>query len=154
MAPPQRRHDGNGHEGGDDVQTAIRFVVRSLDDLKESVVRLESTVREDFVSTADMEVVRLQVMHLRDDVQRQVGQIERDMAAAITQAKADMQVKIDQHQAATAERLKSAVNRRDTDVRIGRWLVRVGIPLSTVAALKLLWDIFGAAIKRGLTGGP
>lgn len=109
------------------VRTAIEFVVKSVDRLEDSVVRLQQTVREDFASIDELDVVKHSLAQLREDVSSRLARLEE--AAKATAA------------SSTAE------------VKVSRWLVRVAIPAGALALLKLAWDLYGAALRRGL-GGP
>jgi len=121
------------------VKTAIEFIVKGVDRLEASIVRLESTVREDFATTAELEVVKAAVTELRMELNRRLLESEKDIDA-----------KLAAHAVMIDTRLKTERSKRDTETRIARWLIRVAIPMGALAVLKFGWDIFQHWAKSGI----
>lgn len=140
----RRPHDGRtGDDSVAEVRTAISFVVKSVDRLEDAVVRLEQTVRQDFAATGELELVKAGVHELRREMERRIGDIERDVEKQLAGITASTQAQV-----------TAAIQRRETDIRLAWWLTRVGLPTAGIFGLKLVWDLVGDAIKRAFGGGP
>jgi hypothetical protein len=125
-----------------EVRTAVQFLVRGIERLEGSLDRLQQTVREDFASTGDLEMVKAAVTQLRIDLDRRLTDLERDQRA--------------QHDRMTAhveDRVKGVSTRNDRDVRIARWFIYAAIPSGVLALGTLAWEIFKAWFKTKTGGG-
>lgn len=110
-----------GDIGDPGSRQAIELVVKMVDRLEASIDRLQTTVREDFASQGELELVKLAVQQLRADVDRRLAEI----------ANRDTQMS-------------------DNDRRIARWFIRVAIPMGGLAVVKIAWDAFiGPWLKAG-----
>lgn len=103
-----------------EVRTAIGFVVKSVDRLEDSVVRLQQTVREDFASIGELDIVKQSLHALREDVTKRLNALER-----------------------------RAAKEPSTEVRLTRWFLYVGIPAGALGLLSFLWELYKRALKVG-----
>ena len=124
----ERRDDDDTKVTVAEVRTAIGFVVQSVERLEESIGKLERTVREDFATTGELELVKVSVQQLREDLNRRLN---------------DMLAEIGRRSSTTP-----------LELRIIRWTLYVGVPMGLLALVKFMWDLFGAAVKRGMSGTP
>jgi hypothetical protein len=105
-----------------EVRTAMKFVVDSVDRLEDSITRLQQTVREDFATTGDLEIVKASLMHLREDVMRRMLLLE---------------------DAARAPKAEPGA-----EVQVSRWLVRVAIPAGGLGLIAFLWELYKAVVLK------
>lgn len=123
-----RRDDDDTKVTVAEVRTAIGFVVQSVERLEESIGKLERTVREDFSTTGELELVKVSVQQLREELSRRLKEMEAEIG--------------------------KRSGTPPTELRIIRWTLYVGVPMGLMALLKLAWDVLGVAIKRGVGGAP
>lgn len=123
-----------------EVRTAIQFLVKGIDRLEGSLDRLQQTVREDFASTGDLEIVKAAVTQLRIDLDRRLSEVERGRVA-------DQQAM----QAHVDERVKRMSARNERDIKIAKWLIRVAIPAGLLAVGTLAWKVFSAYVQHVVT---
>ena len=124
----ERRDDDDTKVTVAEVRTAIGFVVQSVERLEESIGKLERTVREDFATTGELELVKVSVQQLREELNRRLN---------------EMLAEIGRRSSTTP-----------LELRIIRWTLYVGVPMGLLALAKLGWDLFGSAVKRGMGGTP
>lgn len=125
-----------------EVRTAIQFLVKGIDRLEGSLDRLQQTVREDFASTGDLEVVKAAVTQLRLDLDRRLTELERSQAE-----------KAKTLETAVDQRARSLSVRNQRDIKIARWFIYVAIPFGALGLLSLAWEAFKAWTKAQ-AGGP
>ena len=113
-----------------EVKTAIGFVVASVDRLEDSVVRLQQTVREDFASVAEVDIVKQSLHQLREEVTRRLDALEKSARDAG----------------------RPVAPEPPPEVRLTRWFLFVGIPSGALGLLALLWELYKRAVA--LKVGP
>lgn len=116
--PGRQTIDGSGDPGGS--QQTIALIVKMIDRLEVSIDRLQTTVREDFASQAELELLKLAFQQLRTDVDRKISDIN---AASTTMS--------------------------DSDRKIARWFIRVAIPMGFLALVKFAWDALMPWLRAG-----
>lgn len=124
MAPGQRIDGKQGRE------QAIDLLVMMVDRVQDGLDHLQKTVREDFASQGELENVKLAVQHLRGEVER----LRADMTKGFD-AKADATARLS-----------------DTERKMVKWFLWVGIPGGALAAARFAWDFILKPILNG--GGP
>lgn len=109
------------------VRVAMDFVVKAVDRLDDSIVRLQQTVREDFATVDELDVVKSAVQQLREDV-------------SILRRRVDAVEELPRKEATLSK----------TEVKIGKYFIWVAIPAGVIALVTLAWEIYQAMIKKVL----
>lgn len=122
----------------DATKTAIVFLTRSLDKLDEGLTRLAQTVREDFATVGEIEVLKTAIRSVREELDRAIHDVRRDIEIRITDNArriADLKKEKDGELGKLKEALRA-------ELRSVRWFNRVAIPAAVLALLKVAWDAY------------